>query len=99
MASRLEQCMEALRQVEEYDRQFPSDPALASVANQLRYLIQIERGEESDRSRLASLTMGRHAVYGLSGLISDDLSKLICAISNDVKRQLRAEGRPPVRSN
>lgn len=90
--SRLEMCEEALNQIEDYARRFPDELALTSVANQLRYLIAVERGQEADRSRLTELTLGRFAVYELSNIISDDLSKLLCGISDSVRRQIRAEG-------
>lgn len=87
----LKQCEDALKQVEVLDVSFPGDPAIASVKNQLHYLIGIELGKETDRSKLKELTLGRHAVCGLSNLISDDLSKLLCSISDSVRRQLRRE--------
>jgi hypothetical protein len=93
VSSRLEMCENALRQIEESDLRFPGEPALASVATQLRYLIHLEHGEEADRSRLKELTLGRFAVYELSNIISDDLSKLLCDISDGVRRQLRREAR------
>ena len=85
-SGRLEMCENALKQIEEMDRRLPGEPALGSVANQLRYLIRLERGEETDRSKLTTLTMGRYAVYELSGIISDDLSKLLCYIAGEVRR-------------
>ena len=93
MASRLEMCENALAQIEDYDRRFPGEPALASVATQLRYLIGIERGQVADRSKLKELTLGRFAVYELSNIICDDLSKLLCDISDGVRRQLHREAR------
>lgn len=90
---RLEMYRTALGQVEEYDLRFPGEPALASVASQLRYLISLEQGEQTDRSRLKELTLGRLAVYELSNIISDDLSKLLCDISGGVKRLLQREAR------
>lgn len=86
-------CETVLKQVEEYGTRFPNEPALASVAAQLRYLIQFERGEVADISRLKELILGRYAVYELGNIISDDLSKRLCAISDGARRRLRAETR------
>ena len=87
----IEKCTAALTQIQKYYEQFPGEPALASVTNQLQYIIRLERGEETDRARLTQLTLGHHAVYALSNIISDDLSKLLCEISDDVRRRLRRD--------
>jgi hypothetical protein len=91
--NRLSMCEQALKQIEEYDHRFPGEPALISVAHQLQYIMRAERGEGADRSRLSELTMGRLAVYELSNIISDDLSKLLCTIADDVRREVRRVAR------
>lgn len=91
MSARTEVYESVLREIEELIGRFPGDIALASVRIQLQYLIHIERGEESDRSRLGEITLGRLAVYDLSNMISDDLSKALCSVADDVRRQLRRE--------
>ena len=89
----LAECERALRLMEEVSRAHGDEPAVDSVIAQLHYLISLQLGHEQDRSRRRELTLGRLAVDELSGIISDDLSKLLCSISDGVRRQLRAEDR------
>ena len=88
-ANRGQMCQTALQEIEQFLVKFPNDPALQSTANQLSFLIEIENDRELDRSRLTEINFGRYAVYELSNLISDDLSKLLCLIDERVRVELR----------
>jgi hypothetical protein len=49
-------------------------------------LIALADGKENDESALDDITFGRYAAYHLAGLIPDDLSNLLCELSDKVRR-------------
>lgn len=67
---------------------YPHEPTLLLVLRQLEYLIALADGKESDRSALARVDLGHLARHNLSGVISDDLSKLLAVIAEKVRQEL-----------
>lgn len=80
---------DAWQQVRAEMLKYPDEPALLSVLRQLEYLIALADGKESDRSALSRVNLGYMAMYPLSGVISDRLSKLLCEIAEKVRRELK----------
>jgi hypothetical protein len=80
-----------LHEIEKLHGQFPDDITLASVRDPQDFLIRIQKGDETDHAKLADITLGRLAVYELSSILSDDLSKSLCSIADDLKRLLRRD--------
>ena len=58
MSDRLNLLKIGQRKCSELLSKYPSNVALQSVAKQIEYLIEVEQGTHSDRSRLKDITIG-----------------------------------------
>lgn len=64
--------------------QYPDTPAILSVSRQLDYLIGLESGSVTDRSRLKEITIGVIAAREVEAL-DDDVAEVFHRISSEVK--------------
>ncbi|HXE04808.1 MAG TPA: immunity protein Tsi6 family protein [Bryobacteraceae bacterium] len=65
--------------------QYPTNTALQSVAKQIEYLIGLESGSNSDRSRLKDITIGVLTAREIEPL-DDDAAETFYQISSTAKR-------------
>ncbi len=73
-------------------QKYPNYPPLQSVQKQISYLIGIERGINSDRSRLKEITIGILTVREIEGLDNDDVFEIFHQISA-VARAMNTESK------
>ena len=73
--------------------QYPEAQDIHSAILQIEYLEDLDRGTQTDDSRLEEIILGHLAMYSLSDIISHDLSSVLCDISCKIERDLRRQGR------
>ena len=82
MSSRHDLFQRALARCRELLRKYPDDRPLLSISRQLEYLIAVDGGKESDRSRLSEIIIGVLAAREVEPL-DEVLAELLHAVSQE----------------
>lgn len=81
----LELLSSALHSAENLGDRHPADQAVASIVNQLKFLIALEEGNRTDWERLKDLTIGVLTVREIEPL-DDSLAQLLYSVVEEVGR-------------
>ncbi len=63
----------------------PGNPAIESIMSQLDYLIALEEGTSSDRTRLKDITIGVLAAREIE-LLDMDIAEILHAVAGEARR-------------
>ncbi len=86
--NRLKYFEDTLKRCESAFKAEPSIFPLEWIINQLRYLIDVEKGNISDFSELDKIKIGWIAVREMDGYEDKDLINALCVISEEANKML-----------
>ncbi|MEI7038077.1 immunity protein Tsi6 family protein [Fulvimonas yonginensis] len=87
--SRIDVLLKAKAATEKLQERYPSDSSIGSILKQLSFLIELERGERSDASRLNEIIIGVLALKEIDPL-APDVAELLYSVAEEVEVMKRA---------